>query len=393
MALTKASGEYHEGVVQFMQHYKYLKATGRFPRVQAHLQSIIHRLTQARYRLSLIGGFIHSLPEPIAVILLAVILYVYVVIWQNSFTLVAVLLLLLYRTVMRLMALQSEWNGFFAASGALRVIPETLTAIDRDKEEIGKGKTSGLTEGIELKDVSYAYGEKEALKQVSVQIPKHATIALVGMSGGGKSTLVDILTAVLKPDQGSVTYDGSPYEDLDVEILRQKMGYVTQEITIFNDSILRNVTFWDPETGDQHERVVDACERSQCRGFIEDLPEGYHTHVGDRGINLSVGQRQRIAIARELYRDPEVLIFDEATSALDSESERAIQASIEALKGSKTLVLIAHRLSTIKNADHIYVLDHGRIAEHGTFGELYSNPSSVFRRMCDLQSFDGAGDV
>lgn len=388
IALTAAAGQYQERAVEFMQYYKYLKATGRLARIEARLKDVVARLTQSRFRLSVIGGFISAIPEPIAVLLVAGFLYVYVMVWENSFTLIAVLLLLFYRTVMRMMTLQSDWNGFFAASGALKVIPETLAAVEQEKESYGEGEVHRLEKGVALDKIQFSYRDRTVLKDISMRISKQTTVALVGISGAGKSTLVDILTGVLKPVSGTVTYDGVSYADLDVETLRRRTGYVTQEITIFNDSILNNVSFWDPTPKEEvNVRVERACLMAQCKEFIEKLPQKYDTPVGDRGINLSVGQRQRISIARELYRDPEILIFDEATSALDSESEQAIQKSIEALKGSKTMILIAHRLSTIKNADRIYVIDQGRVAEQGTFQELYENPSSAFRRMCDLQSF------
>ena len=140
---------------------------------------------------------------------------------------------------------------------------------------------------------------------------------------------------------------------------------------MFNDSVAHNVSLWDPR--ENQERVHSACGRAYCADFIEALPRAYDTMVGDRGINLSVGQRQRIAIARELYRDPEILIFDEATSALDTESEQFIQKSIEEIKGTKTMILIAHRLSTIKNADYIYVLDYGKVIAKGKPKEIQNN--------------------
>jgi subfamily B ATP-binding cassette protein MsbA len=162
---------------------------------------------------------------------------------------------------------------------------------------------------------------------------------------------------------------------------------VTQEITMFNDTIAANVSFWDDRAPvGVRERVRAALHRASC-DFLDQLPSAEDTQVGDRGVNLSVGQRQRIAIARELYRDPDILIFDEATSALDSESEQAIQRSMEAMRGTKTMMIIAHRLSTIRHADHIVVIDDGRVAEEGTFRALYDRPGSLFRAMCDRQNF------
>lgn len=387
IALTQAAGEYQDGIVEFMQQYKYLKATNRFDAASAHLRHAFTRMTQSRLRLNAVAGLITALPEPIAVTLVSVLLYISVALWNQSFALVIVLLLLFYRTVMRLMALQSDWNGFFAASGALAVIRTALADADREREVRGAQPVGVLRDGIALTDVRFAYGDRIVFNGVTVRIPRRASVALVGASGAGKSTLVDLITGVLKPAGGTVTFDGVPYANIDLHTLRERIGYVAQEIAMFHGSVLTNVAGWDAVvTDDIRARVRAVCAQAQCHAFITGLPQQYESDVGDRGIALSVGQRQRIAIARELYRNPEILIFDEATSALDTESERGIQQSIEALRGEKTIILIAHRLSTIRYADYIYILDDGRVYEEGTFDALYGNPSSSFRRMCDLQN-------
>jgi subfamily B ATP-binding cassette protein MsbA len=167
------------------------------------------------------------------------------------------------------------------------------------------------------------------------------------------------------------------------------IGYVTQEIVIFNDTVANNVSLWSCDSNNREcmAKIKRAIEQAYCKDFVIGSSDGYNTHIGDRGIKLSVGQRQRLAIARELFKEPEILIFDEATSALDSKSETYIQESINSLKHKKTIVLIAHRLSTVKTSDYIYVLDKGHIIEEGTFSQLYNREGSRFRKMCDLQSF------
>jgi subfamily B ATP-binding cassette protein MsbA len=204
----------------------------------------------------------------------------------------------------------------------------------------------------------------------------------VGESGSGKSTLVDLLTATLKPTSGRVTADGRSLADVDVESLRRRIGFVSQESVTFDDTVANNITLWQ---GGDPAAVRLAAERAHCAEFIERMPGGYDAVIGDRGVKLSGGQRQRLAIARELYKQPEILILDEATSALDSESEQAIQASIDGLKGQMTIIIVAHRLSTIRRADRIFVLEAGRLVEQGAYQELLSRPGSRFRRMCELQ--------
>jgi subfamily B ATP-binding cassette protein MsbA len=191
------------------------------------------------------------------------------------------------------------------------------------------------------------------------------------------------MMGTLKASSGTVAMDGTRIDDLDLATLRQRIGYVPQDATLFDDTVAANIALWsDAYT---HDQLRAAAERARCLEFIDRMPHGFETPIGDRGVKLSGGQRQRIAIARELLRDPDILVLDEATSALDSESELAIQQSIDHLKGRMTIVIIAHRLSTIRGADRVHVLSDGKIVEHGAFDELAARPGGKFRRMCELQ--------
>ncbi len=382
---TEAAAQYQSRIIEFMQNYKYLKTTERFGTVKRHMKDIVDRMTQAGYLITLISRFISSAPEPFAVIFAVGFLYLQLEVWGNSFAVVVVLIMLFYRTLMRVVRLQSNWNGFFAGSGALKVIPEALRDIEEHKEDIGSRDPGSLNTGITFSEVSFSYGERNVIDNLNLNIRCHTTTALVGPSGGGKSTILDLVSGALMPDSGGVKYDDVPYNELKIPLLRENVGFVAQEVVMFHDTIANNIAFFESEIIEN--KLHDVGRRASCHDFIVELPNGYETVVGDRGINLSVGQRQRIAIARELYRDPDILLFDEATSALDTESEHCIQKSIEALKGQKTMLVIAHRLSTIKDADYIYVIDKGRVIEEGTFDELYSQSGSTFRSMCDNQSF------
>jgi subfamily B ATP-binding cassette protein MsbA len=210
---------------------------------------------------------------------------------------------------------------------------------------------------------------------------------LVGASGAGKTTVVDLLTGVLKPTGGAVYLDDRDLQTVHLSRYRQSIGYVEQETVVFDDTIANNISMqWDRfADAETLARIRDAARGSYCDEFIERLPDGYQTPVGERGLKLSGGQRQRLAIARELFKRPDILILDEATSSLDSQSEAYIQESIARLRGALTMIIISHRLSTIRHVDYIYVFDQGRIIEQGTFSELAGLQDSAFRRMCDLQ--------
>ncbi len=240
-----------------------------------------------------------------------------------------------------------------------------------------------LENTIEFKGVFFAYPNYEpVLKDIDVVIRKGNMTAIVGESGVGKSTLIDILIGFCEPCRGTMTVDGITLLEYDIISFRQKIGFVPQDSILFNDTI-RNNLLWSYE-GATEEEVVDACKLANAHAFIMEMPNDYDTVVGDRGVRLSGGQRQRIALARALLRKPELLILDEATSSLDSQSETLIQQAIEKIAHQTTIVSIAHRLSTIAKADWIYVLESGRIVEQGTYGELLDLKSS-FKQMAELQ--------
>ena len=221
---------------------------------------------------------------------------------------------------------------------------------------------------LEFDNVSFAYGKDNVLKNVSFSIDKGKTIALVGSSGGGKSTLADLVPRFYDATEGAVKIDGVDIKEYDIESVRRLMGIVTQESILFNDSIFNNIAF-GIDNADK-EAVINAAKIANAHNFIIEMENGYDTNIGDRGMKLSGGQRQRISIARAVMKNPPILILDEATSALDSESEKLVQDALSNLMKNRTSIVIAHRLSTIQHADEILVIQSGEIIERGTHDEL-----------------------
>ena len=245
---------------------------------------------------------------------------------------------------------------------------------------------------IEFRNVSFRYGEQWVLRDINLVIPKGKTVALVGQSGGGKSTLVDLIPRYYDVQEGQVLIDGIDVRELAIHDLRQLIGNVNQEAILFNDSFRNNIAFSVPELPQTQEeaerldaRIADAARIANAYDFIQASEHGFDTSVGDRGGRLSGGQRQRVSIARAILKNPPILILDEATSALDTESERLVQNALERLMKTRTTVAIAHRLSTIKNADEICVLHEGRIVERGSHEKLLQK-DGYYKRLNDMQS-------
>ncbi|MEA3443262.1 MAG: ABC transporter ATP-binding protein [Bacteroidota bacterium] len=237
---------------------------------------------------------------------------------------------------------------------------------------------------IEYRNVWFKYQQDDVLKNINLKVEKGKTIALVGQSGSGKSTLVDLLPRFYDVQQGSILVDGIAITDYKIAGLRALMGIVNQESILFNDSIYSNIAFGVSKT--TPEQVIAAAKVANAHEFIMESPDGYETNIGDRGSKLSGGQRQRISIARAVLANPPVLILDEATSALDTESERLVQDALTKLMQNRTSLVIAHRLSTIVNADEIFVLHEGEIAEHGSHHELLEK-NGIYKKLQDMQSF------
>ncbi|GIW44420.1 MAG: lipid A export permease/ATP-binding protein MsbA [Candidatus Binatia bacterium] len=271
------------------------------------------------------------------------------------------------------------------ALGAAERVTELLDTPPEVADRPGARELTEIREGVRFDRVSFRYERDWVLRHVSLELRRGEVVALVGMSGGGKSTLADLIPRFYDVTEGAILIDGVDIRDYTLASLRRQIAVVTQHTFLFNDTVRNNIAYGHAEM--DMERIVAAARAANAHEFIERLPQGYDTVVGELGVKLSGGQRQRIAIARALLKDAPLLILDEATSALDSESERLVQDALERLMENRTSLVIAHRLSTVRRADRIYVLAHGRIVEEGTHEELLAL-NAEYRKLYDLQFRD-----
>lgn len=328
----------------------------------------------------------HPMSEFLGTVMIVIVLWFGGVLVLNDMTLEGpsfiYYLIMLYSIINPLKDFSKAGYNIPKGLASMERVDKILQAVNNIKEPEKPVRVKEFSSKIEFRNVSFRYGEKWVLRHVNLTIEKGKTVALVGQSGGGKSTLVDLIPRYYDVQEGEVLIDGINVKDIGIHDLRSLIGNVNQEAILFNDTFRNNISF-GVETASQ-EQIEEAARIANAHNFIVQTENGYDTNIGDRGSRLSGGQRQRISIARAILKNPPILILDEATSALDTESERLVQDALEHLMKTRTTVAIAHRLSTIKNADEICVINEGEIVERGTHDELIAL-DGYYKKLNDMQ--------
>ncbi len=385
--VTSGGHQLQSLLIQSVLYHKYLKATGALGRFSAKLKQSIVDLEKTQYIMGRLTALLTASREPLIIIVVIIVIYLQISVFGGQLTNIILSLLFFYRSLGSLGNMQTAYNNFLSNIGALDNAKEFVQ--DLEKNKAYRGGTSIKDESIKeirLENIEFSYNKSQAvLSGISFTIPSKSTTAFVGESGSGKTTVVNIIAGLLDSFQGQLKINDRGIQEIDKRTYQRKIGYITQEPVIFSDTLFNNVTLWAEPIDTNISAFEKAINEVALSDFYHDLPQGKDTLIGDFGQNLSGGQRQRISIARELFKDIEVLIMDEATSALDSEAENIIQENIRSLKGKYTIIMIAHRLSTIRFADQIFLLEKGTISASGTYDELNNN-SSKFKEMTSLQN-------
>ena len=382
--ITKNNHRYGGVVIEVVNHYKYLKATGRSIDFFKRLQKELSNLISSGIEVAKLNAKLSALREPMTIAIICLVIAVHIIFFQSPLAAIMIILLFFYRAMQKIVDIQTNWNNYLANIGSVENVQEFQNYLDSNRENNNGFKIIDHIDSIELKDVDLNFSDHKILNNINLNINKNQSIAFVGESGSGKTSLVNIISTLLPNNSGTIHVNGENLSSINNSVYRGKVGYITQDPTIFNATIFENITFWDDKNQENLTKFHNTLSLSGLNNYIQTLDNKEDTLLGNNGINISGGQKQRISIARELYRNVDLLIMDEATSALDSETEQIIKESIDKLKGKITIISIAHRLSTIKNADIIYLMEQGKITSSGTFEELKKN-STYFQKLTDLQ--------
>lgn len=382
--LSKQGNNFNSFLVQSIYNYKYLKSTNYLHSFFAKIRMVITETEMLNKKIGFYNAVTSSVKEPLIIIIVVLVIQLQLQLHGPGLTSIFLSLLLFYRSLNFLISLQTDWQSFIQNASGMTTVASMLNEMEINKEQQSSAIFSNFDKKVSFKNVVFSYGSNKVLNNISLDIPKNKTVAFVGESGSGKTTLANIISGLIQPGEGELLIDNTSLKNLNVNSYRSKIGYISQEPVIFSDTIYNNITFWADLNEENISRFWQIAELASLKKFIENLPQKEATQLGDNGILISGGQKQRISIARELFKNTQILILDEATSALDSETEKIIQDNIEKLHGEYTIIIIAHRLSTIKNADIIYLLDKGKVVAFGDFDEMLER-SDRFKRMVTLQ--------
>lgn len=383
--LVRSNSDFQGLLIQEVAFFKYLKATGSIRSYANNLIEKVYEIEDQLRKMGTLNAIMVGVREPLMIGIVVLVILAQVQLMGGQLSTIILSLLFFYRGLTALMSVQTNYNNFLSFSGSIDNMRSFVDDLKAQEETQGNYGQETLSGRMKLQNVHFSYlPETPILQDINLNIRPKETLALVGESGSGKSTMMNLMSGLLRPGSGRIVVDGADLADWDLRALQERIGYITQEPVIFDDTVFNNVSFWAGRTPDEDARVWTALKRASIADFVRELPDGLDTRLGQNGISLSGGQKQRISIARELFKEVDFLFMDEATSALDSETESTIKQQIDRLKGQYTIIIIAHRLSTIRNADRVVVLKQGRIEQMGTYADLIRK-SVAFGKMVELQ--------
>ena len=337
-------------LIELVQSFAYLKGTNRLSDHAQIIVKISKNLVYIVRRLNIFSNLLTFIKEPIGILILVTIIYYKVILNGESLTEVVVIGLILYRLAQKTIDIQNNWRRLNESAAGVFNIEKTISQLKENNERNGIIQPKKIKK-IEVSGISFSFGKKIILKNCSLKIESKKIFGIQGESGIGKTTLINLIMGLLRPTEGTISCNGINYSDLDLSSIRSLIGYVSQDLNLFNGTIRENITFWSKENGPNDEKIKQVMKMSGCFDLFSRIDE----NIGDKASKLSGGQKQRIIIARELFREPDILILDEPTSALDDENEKKVIQTINNLKKKYSIILISHKKSLLKVCDKIFI--------------------------------------
>lgn len=383
---TLGANKYHSLMMQQIHNFKYLRATGQIYKYNEKVKVSVLDLINRYRKIGFYNSILVATKEPMSIAVVVIVILIQTYFFGSSLGPIILSLLFFYRALNQIVVFQNLRNSFLSFSGSLINFKDFMRDLKSNKNSYSGKIELKKVEDIEIQNLDFSYGKEKLLKDIYLKIPKNKMIAFVGSSGSGKTTLTNIICGLLPFENGKMLVNGIDIDEIHLQKYQSRIGYITQEPVIFNDSLFNNVTFWSEKNEENLRAFRNCLAQASLTDFYNELDFAEDTPLGSNGVMVSGGQKQRIAIARELYKKVDLLILDEATSSLDSATEKEIQSNFDRLRGDYTIIVIAHRLSTIRNADIIYLLKNGSIDFSGDFSSLYEK-SNEFREMVNLQDF------
>lgn len=386
--VTKVSHIFHGLLVQFTSFMQYFRITGTLEAYEKKLNSTIAEVEEGNKKIGKWNALVLATREPMVILALSAVIFIQYSVFDSALGPILLSLVFFYRAMGSLAGAQTEYSAYTTVSGSVGNMISFVEELEENEQANSQGLSyKGLGDSIQLKNLGFSYAGEKVLSGIDIKVNAKETTAIVGESGSGKSTLLNVISGLFPVEAGQLSFDSIDVNELNIQSLQQKIGFVTQDPVIFNDSIFNNVTLWADLSAENVDRFWEVLKKTALFDFVKNLDHREQSSLGHSGINISGGEKQRLAIARELFKDIDLLFLDEATSALDSETERVIQESIEKLKGQYTIVLVSHRLSSVRNADNIILLKNGEIESEGSFQQLLHS-SSTFKKMANLQGLE-----
>ena len=380
---------------EILSAMKIIRTFNREKKTITLYENYVNRFKNAILKASIVDGSVRPIFECTGILTLSTIMIIGTIFLFDpnkgpGLTGVLAFIVIFQRISSSAMSLNNVRAKIKADRPAFEEVFRFLEMADKQNLENGIRHFHGMKEGLEFKNIEFSFhkNDKKVLDNISFFVPKGTKLGVVGTSGAGKSTLADLFLRFYDPLKGQILLDGIDLKQFDIGSLRKQIGVVSQDIFLFNDSVQNNISYAKPDA--THDEIEAAAIKAHAHEFIQELPQDYDTLVGDRGVLLSAGEKQRISIARAIIIDPEILIFDEATSALDSESEKIVQQTLDEIGEGRTVITIAHRLSTIYDSDKIIVMESGRIVEEGTHQELI-HQGGTYKNLVQIQEFSKTG--